>query len=122
MISSDDLKKRAHTLEQKSFYELFDILVECSDHLKQIKPVKRRPWLVDVIREIYNDQNGKCAICGEPLEFGSHEVDHVIPFCYGGGNERGNLQITCLSCNRKKRSSVEPQALLHYLEDRFMNR
>jgi len=21
------------------------------------------------------------------------EVDHKIPFCYGGGNERGNIQL-----------------------------
>jgi len=122
MISSGELKKRARSLEQTSFYEFFNILVDCSEILKQIRPVQRRPWLAKVIKEIYSDQEGKCAICAKPLEFGSHEVDHIIPFCYGGGNERGNLRITCVSCNRKKRNLVEPQDLLRYLEDRYMNR
>ncbi len=122
MVSSIDLVKRAKSLEKTSFYQFFDTLVECSEVLKQIRPVRRHPWLVEVIKEIYNDQDGKCALCGEPLELGAHEVDHIIPFCYGGGSERGNIQITCMSCNRKKRHSVEPQYLLRYLEDRYMNR
>jgi 5-methylcytosine-specific restriction endonuclease McrA len=50
------------------------------------------------------------------------DVDHKIPFCYGGGHERTNLQLAHPSCNRSRRSSVDPRDLLRYLEDRYMNR
>jgi 5-methylcytosine-specific restriction endonuclease McrA len=121
-ISSKDLKLRAKSLESKSFYNLFQDLVECSDILKKIKSPKRHLWLTEVIQEIYEAQDGKCAVCNEPIELSSYEVDHKIPFCYGGGHERGNLQLTCVKCNRSKGKSVDSQDLLRYLEDRYMNR
>lgn len=83
---------------------------------------KRRPWLVEVIKEIYEEQDGICPLCREPVELGSHHVDHVIPFCWGGGNERKNLQIVHPRCNLEKGKSVEASELIRYLEDRYMNR
>jgi 5-methylcytosine-specific restriction endonuclease McrA len=50
------------------------------------------------------------------------DVDHKIPFCYGGGHERTNLQLAHASCNRSRQSSVAPRDLLRYLESRYMNR
>jgi CRISPR/Cas system Type II protein with McrA/HNH and RuvC-like nuclease domain len=121
--STTELKHRAKSLEDNSFYDLFQTLVECSDILKKIRSTKkRRLWIDKVIREIYDTQDGKCAICGESIELGSYEVDHIVPFCYGGGNERANIQLACLKCNRSKGKSVEPHDLLRYLEDRYMNR
>ena len=120
-MNSSDILRRARRLEKQSFYEFFDALTECSKILKQIQPNKRRIWLSHVVDELYNRQKGLCAICGEEIKRKSFEVDHVIPFSYGGGNERGNLQLTCLRCNRSKSNSVDPNDLLKYLEDRAMN-
>ncbi|MFQ5560347.1 MAG: HNH endonuclease [Nitrospinota bacterium] len=122
MTQSSRLASRARSLEKSSFYQFFQELVACSEILKQISPGKRRPWIASVVRELYDEQKGKCSICKTLLRFGKHEVDHIIPFCYGGGNERKNLQITCRSCNRTKRKNVRPNDLLRYLEDRYMNR
>lgn len=112
-------KDRAVIQQNHTFSQLFATLVECSDILKAISPAKRRPWLVHVLDEIYQRQNGRCACCAIKLE--SHEVDHIVPFAYGGGNERANLQLLCRPCNRSKGASVEPSILLRYLEDRVMN-
>jgi 5-methylcytosine-specific restriction endonuclease McrA len=48
-------------------------------------------------------------------------VDHVIPFSWGGGNERANIQVVHSVCNRQKGRKVDPIDLLIYLEDRYMN-
>ena len=74
-----------------------------------------------VLDEMYERQRGLCGLCGEPMQRGIHEVDHEIPFVYGGGNERANIQLAHKKCNREKRASVLPKALLRYLEDRYMN-
>jgi 5-methylcytosine-specific restriction endonuclease McrA len=120
-MNSADILKRSKRLERESFYDLFDALTECSSILNEIKPNKRRMWLIHVVDELYRGQKGLCAICGEKITQRSCEVDHVIPFCYGGGNEKGNLQLACLRCNRTKSKKVDPRDLLEYLEDRAMN-
>lgn len=120
-MRSKELKDRAQRVKSQSLYDLFAVLVENSNILKQIAPAKRKAWLSHVIEELYERQGGRCAICARDLEYGTHEVDHIIPHSYGGGNERSNLQLACQGCNRAKRNSVDPVDLLDYLEDRAMN-
>lgn len=120
-MKSDDLKNRAKNLETESFYSLLEAVIDLSDTLGSVSPPKRKAWISHIVEEIHNKQGGKCAICGRKLEYGSHEVDHVIPHSFGGGNEKGNLQLACRSCNRSKRNSVDPGALLDYLEDKAAN-
>lgn len=55
------------------------------------------------------------------MEPHGYEVDHIIPFKYGGGNERTNIQLARPPCNLQKGSTVDPHDLLKYLEDRYMN-
>ena len=95
-MNSSDILRRAKRLEKESFYELLGALTECSDILKKINPNKRKKWSSHVVDELYRGQKGLCAICGEKITQRSCEADHVIPFCYGGGNERGNIQLACL--------------------------
>ncbi len=100
---------------------LWPVVEECSEILREIAPVKRRPFMVHVINELYHEQGGICALCGELLEFGNLHVDHRIPFTWGGGNERGNLQLAHPGCNQSKSDSVDLQDLIPYLESRYMN-
>ena len=46
--------------------------------------------------------NGRCAICGKPIDFNKMTIDHKIPLSKGGTNEISNLQPSCLGCNLMK--------------------
>lgn len=53
-------------------------------------------------REVYEDQNGICKICGEHFEIEQMEADHITPWCQGGHTVKENCQMLCKSCNREK--------------------
>lgn len=121
MNRSENIRERARSLEESTFRELWTLVVECASILREIAPNRRQIWLQEVIEELFREQEGLCGLCGKPLQRGMHEVDHKIPFVYGGGNERANIQLAHPECNRKKRAAVDPRDLLRYLEDRYMN-
>lgn len=107
--------------EKASQLELAVILQEAVETLKEIAPIKRRLWIEAQLYELYNSQRGKCAICGNKLDWGQFHVDHKIPHSKGGGNEFSNLQLTHGSCNQSKGNGVPLSDLLLYLESRAMN-
>jgi hypothetical protein len=117
-----DLAARAARLADDAHRDLWTLVVEAASVLHETNPVTRRPWLVDLLDKMFKEQDGLCALCGVPMQRNGTEVDHVVPFCYGGGNERGNIQLAHGLCNRSKRASVDVHVLLRYLEDRWMNR
>lgn len=121
MSRSRALAEKARQQADAAYHEFWATVVESSEILKEIAPNHRKLWLVKVIRELYDEQKGICPLCGNPLTFGRHHVDHKIPFRYGGGNERGNIQLVHPECNNRKGDQVEPYDLLRYLEDRSMN-
>jgi hypothetical protein len=98
----EKLGREANLFERQAWEVFWGTVVECSSLLKEIAPSQRRPWLSRVIEEIHESQGGVCPLCGEPLLPNEGEIDHRIPFCYGGGNEPGNLQIAHITCNRRK--------------------
>lgn len=53
-------------------------------------------------KTVYAKCNGVCAICGKPVKFKKMTVDHIVPLSKGGTNDRSNLQLAHLSCNRAK--------------------
>ena len=117
----DRLRDIAAELEQATWQDFWGTVVECSAILKEIEPGRRRPWLAVVIQELHQAQDGRCALCGDPVSPSEWEIDHRIPFCYGGGNEPANIQIAHLYCNRQKGHQVDPMDLLRYLEGRYLN-
>jgi 5-methylcytosine-specific restriction endonuclease McrA len=118
----DKLGREAVILERQTREEFWGTVVDCSLIIKEVSPTRRRLWLARLIEEIYEAQAGLCALCSEPLSPREWEIDHRIPFCYGGGNEPVNLQITHVMCNRRKARQVDPMYLLRYLEGRYQNR
>lgn len=46
-------------------------------------------------------QKSKCACCHKSIKADYH-VDHIVPVCRGGTNDRINLQLLCPPCNMTK--------------------
>ena len=53
-------------------------------------------------REVYENQNGICKICGKKFEIEEMEADHITPWCQGGHTVKENCQMLCKKCNREK--------------------
>jgi hypothetical protein len=53
-------------------------------------------------RQKYEEQQGKCARCGESFTLDKMEGDHIIPWSEGGKTTLDNLQMLCKDCNRRK--------------------
>ena len=115
------VRDHAKRKEYQSWCELWSTTQQCAEIIKEIDPIPRKRWIDRISRNLHEKQGGICPLCGEKVEFGLHDVDHIIPHSHGGGNERSNLQITHQSCNRSKRASVDLYDLIDYLEDRAMN-
>ena len=113
--------ERSDQRRKQSEYEAIDAAVEAGQAVKLAYPISRpNMWPHEVIEEKYIEQAGKCAETGQPLDE-DFEVDHDIPYCYGGGNESANTRLTNKVPNRKKANSVEPGRLIRYLEGRILN-
>ncbi|MEI6258297.1 MAG: HNH endonuclease signature motif containing protein [Deltaproteobacteria bacterium] len=118
----DDILANATAVENASWRDFWTQVTECSTILREIAPNVRRPWLMKVIYEIYEKQDGKCSLCSEQVSPPWH-IDHIIPFSYGGGNESSNVRIAHPECNMKRGNrGVNPWDLLRYMEDKYMNR
>lgn len=77
-----------------------------------VVPEKRRPISSDVKYELYMEQKGICCYCGQYVTLSEATIDHIIPLCKGGRNEKSNFQCTCKKCNQLKAS---------WNEDDFLN-
>lgn len=53
----------------------------------------------DMIEKLYIKFDNKCFFCGATENL---SIDHVVSVKNGGDNSMENLQILCMSCNRKK--------------------
>lgn len=115
------LAEKAGRKAQKSEFELALVLQDAVEILKTLDPIKRKPWIEAQLHELFQLQDGKCAICRQELQWGQFHVDHKIPHSRGGGNEFANLQLTHSFCNRSKSNGVPLSELLKYLEGRVMN-
>lgn len=73
------------------------------------------------IERMLTAQSGKCIYCRVDItERKSREVDHIIPVSRGGTGDPRNLQLLCVSCNRKKRAQL-PEEFLKQQEPRNTN-
>lgn len=65
----------------------------------------RRKGFSDIFKkQLYDRQNGLCAVCGEKLgnDFSKIHVDHIIPWTLVGDELDDNYQYLCCSCNESK--------------------
>ena len=72
---------------------------------------KRRPLTRAQLAELVLAQNGKCAFCGERLDFaakGKVVDEHIQPLFSGGSNESSNRELRCKPCATVKTSAEAP--------------
>lgn len=60
-----------------------------------------------LVRELWREQQGQCALCGERMTVGrggprEATRDHITPKARGGHLVRGNVQLACWICNQAK--------------------
>lgn len=58
-------------------------------------------------KEMWDNNEHKCSICGDKIEFFElMDLDHIIPYNQGGKTTLENAQITCVHCNRSKQDKI----------------
>lgn len=72
-------------------------------------PVKRKNFPQSTRIAIYNNAEGRCAICGDFVPYDEFTIDHIEPLSKGGDNEMDNLQCTCRFCNFLKGNLPDQQ-------------
>lgn len=79
----------------------------------------RKHYSQDVRKMLYNQAEGKCALCGKKLAFSEMTLDHIIPLMQNGKDEVENLQVCCYQCNQLK-GSILPADLMQKVTEIFM--
>jgi 5-methylcytosine-specific restriction endonuclease McrA len=83
---------------------------------KRARDIKRRMLVkgtsqeskitADVIKNIIDKYQGKCAYCGKECVDVYH-IDHKLPLSRGGGNNFDNLALSCPHCNLSKNAKTD---------------
>lgn len=56
-----------------------------------------------MLRSLWDEQQGKCAVTGEKLVPGVNaSLDHIVPVSRGGTSEKGNLRWVTSTINHMK--------------------
>jgi hypothetical protein len=67
--------------------------------------ISQRELTEEEKRQVFHRDQFKCQCCGKAKEKGRKvrlEVDHIVPFKFGGETSIGNSQTLCSSCNQSK--------------------
>lgn len=67
-------------------------------------PTFGRPRAVTEVdrRAVFARDSGRCHVCGLAVPYEIYEVGHIIDRCAGGPDDRFNLVVMCVLCNRLK--------------------
>ena len=106
-------------IERSAWDEVWLYADDCSEIIRNMPNYRRKRVAVALISEMLDDQGGICPLCEKLIDqstLSAFHVDHIIPFVYGGGCERNNLQVTHPLCNLRKGSSISLYELVPYLE------
>lgn len=118
------LAEQMGDIERLAWEQVWIYADDCSKILRDMPYQKRRRIANVLVAELLEAQSGICPLCDNAIErstLGSYHVDHIIPFKHGGGQERGNLQVTHPACNQSKGSETSLQKLIPYLEQKALD-
>jgi 5-methylcytosine-specific restriction endonuclease McrA len=60
---------------------------------------RRPPVPARVRRMVFMRDGYRCRYCGSPFNL---QLDHIVPYSWGGFSAPTNLQVLCRACNRRK--------------------
>lgn len=84
-----------------------DQIEKLIDANEEIKKDSNRIFPSEWKEELYNRQNGKCAICKQTIhDVSIAEIDHIEPHSLGGQTTIDNAQLTHRYCNRSKGNRI----------------
>ena len=73
--------------------------------IRNISPSSRGTIHPRTINELLDEQDSKCRLCFTNVFMGTYsnsDVDHIVPLKHGGNCCKGNLQVLCVTCHRRK--------------------
>lgn len=71
---------------------------------------KRKSIPKKVRQAVYDKYGGRCAYCGEPLQYKDMQVDHLVSVMYrNGSDDMSNLMPSCRLCNFYKGTDTVEQ-------------
>lgn len=92
-LTPSEILERVEILAQFNF--------EMTEH--QYNCANQRKLMTSELRaQIIERDNKICQICGKTCQNNEIEIDHIKPISKGGKTAPSNLQVLCVTCNRKK--------------------
>lgn len=102
VIRDDKGIGRNGILQRKILHDIDTDLIEFA------KMKETRLFTKEQIKQIFDEQNGQCAICKIPiLKNQPHVGDHIVPWSLGGRTIIENCQVTHRRCNSAKSDRAE---------------
>jgi len=80
-----------------------------SNRRKRDDMTKSSGITTNVILNILEAQDFKCALSGIPLTPGTAQLDHIVPTRRGGSHEPNNVQVLFEDVNRAKSAMLEAE-------------
>ena len=91
------LTEQMGDIQRLAWEEVWMYAEDCSDVIWHMPQHRRVRVASALVAELLEAQEGICPLCETSINqaaLGAFHVDYVIPFTYGGGYERENLQLT----------------------------
>lgn len=83
------------------------------------KPYRQKRYSQEVRKIIYNNADGRCALCGRKITFPEMTLDHIVPLDRNGEDTINNLQCTCKPCNQFK-ANIRPSDFMERITAIFL--
>lgn len=106
-------KKKLKSFQKEAIPEKKEVtkskVINAVEEPKVEKECQRKSVSKTLRVQVYNQAEGRCAICGDFVPYDDFTIDHIFPVAKGGNNEISNLQCTCHQCNQMKQAMSEKE-------------